>query len=196
MTPQTFIFIGQSGCGKGTQAELLKKVIQEKHPDDEIFYLETGENFRKFIKGEKYSNKLAKIISDKGDLQPAFLAVYFWADILLNNLKGGEHVILDGICRRLEEAKVFTTAMEFYNRKLTIVFIDVSRKWSEERLMARGRLDDKNLEQLKGRLDWFEKDTGDVIEYFKSNSFYTFLDINGEQTIEEVHNEILQKLGW
>jgi len=196
MSPQTFIFIGQSGCGKGTQAELLKKVIQEKYPQDEIFHLETGPNFRNFVLGEKYSSKLAKNISDKGDLQPAFLAVYFWADVLLNNLKENEHIIFDGICRRLEEVEVFTTAMEFYNRKPTVIYIDVSRKWSEERLLGRGRLDDKNIDQLRGRLDWFEKDTITVIEYFKKNERYTTFLINGEQTIEEVHREIIRKLGW
>lgn len=194
MSPQTFILIGQSGCGKGTQAELLKKVLQEKQPEGEIFYLETGDNFRSFVAGEKYSNKLAKAISDKGALQPAFLAIYFWADILLNNLRGSEHLIFDGICRGLEEAKTFTTAMEFYSRKPTIIFIRVSRQWSEERLRGRGRFDDKNLEQLRGRLDWFEKDTYPAIEYFKTNKRYTLVEVNGEQTIEKVHQDIMEKL--
>ena len=196
MSPQTFVFVGQSGCGKGTQAELLQKVLKEKYPDGDIFYLETGENFRRFVGGDTYSNKLAKVISDKGDLQPAFLAVYFWADVMLNGIKGNEHIIFDGICRRLEETEVFTSAMEFYDRKPVVVYVNVSRRWSEERLLARGRFDDKNAEQLKGRLDWFEKHTVPVLEYFKNNDRYTLLDINGEQTIEAVHKEIMEKLGW
>ena len=32
--------------------------------------------------------------------------------------------------------------------------------------------------------------------YFKENNHYTVFEINGEQTIEEVHQEILQKLNW
>ena len=59
MSPQTFIFIGRSGCGKGTQAELLQKRVKEKDQSSEIFYLETGAYFREFLRGEKYSNKLS-----------------------------------------------------------------------------------------------------------------------------------------
>ena len=53
MNPQTFVFIGRSGCGKGTQAKLLQDVLKEKNPDQEIFYIETGANFRKFLGEEK-----------------------------------------------------------------------------------------------------------------------------------------------
>jgi adenylate kinase family enzyme len=188
--------MGQSGSGKGEQSTRLQKVLKEKFSQNEVFYMETGPNFRQFIKGEKYSNKLAKAIADRGDIQPVFLAAYFWSGWMLENLKGGEHVVFDGICRRLEEAKVFTTAMEFYDRKPIIVFINVSRKWATDRLQGRGRADDKDLVQLNGRLDWFEKYTVPVLDYFKTNNRYTVLEVNGEQTIERVHAEILQKLGW
>ena len=57
--PYTFIFMGQSGSGKGEQSTRLQKVLKEKFPEDELFYMETGPNFRKLIAGEKYSNKLA-----------------------------------------------------------------------------------------------------------------------------------------
>jgi adenylate kinase family enzyme len=62
--------------------------------------------------------------------------------------------------------------------------------------MGRGRVDDKNEEQVNGRLAWFDRDVLPVIEYFRENDRYTLLEINGEQTIEEVHREILEKLGW
>lgn len=196
MSSQTFIFMGQSGCGKGEQSRRIQKILKERDPDTDIYYLETGPNFRELIKGDKYSNKLAKEIADKGKIQPIFLAVYFWAGMLLNNLKGEEHLIFDGVARRLEEAQVLTTAMEFYNRKPIVIYINVSREWAKERLLGRGRADDLDLEQLTGRLDWFEEYTLPVIDYFRENNQYKFLEINGEQTIEEVHQNILQKLGW
>jgi adenylate kinase family enzyme len=194
--PQTFIFMGQSGSGKGEQSTRLQKVLREKFPQDELLYLETGPNFRKLIAGEKYSNKLAKAISDKGEIQPAFLPVYFWAGTLLDNLKGDEHIVFDGICRRLMEAEVFTTAMEFYDRKPIVIYIKVSRDWAIDRLTGRGRADDKSLEMITGRLDWFDEFTMPVVDYFKTSNQYTVLEINGEQTKEEVEREILQKLGW
>lgn len=196
MSPYTFIFMGQSGCGKGEQSIRLQKKLKEKFPETEVFYMETGPNFRNFVVGEKYSNKLSKAISEKGGIQPAFLAVYFWAKTLLENLKGNEHIIFDGICRRLNEAEVFTTAMEFYNRKPVIVYIKVSRKWATDRLIGRGRADDKDMVQLNGRLDWFEEYTMPVIGYLKENNNYIMLEINGEQTKDEVEKEILKKLNW
>ncbi len=200
MSPQTFIFIGRSGCGKGTQAELLQKLLKEKESQNgtqrEIFYLETGENFREFIKGQKYSNKLADEIYKKGDRQPDFLAVWMWSHVLLDNFKGTEHLFLDGICRSLSEAMAFTTALEFYNRDVTVIHIDVSRQWSEDRLLARGRMDDMTKEDIDKRLDWFDKDSAPAIDYFSSHKRYNLLNINGQQSIEDVHKEIVQKLNW
>ena len=196
MSPQTFIFIGRSGCGKGTQADLLQKALKEKDPSGEIFYLETGVKFREFIKGEKYSNQLANKIYMNGERQPDFIAIHIWAHILLENIKGGEHLFFDGITRSLPEAMTFTTAMEFYDRHTTVVYMNVSRKWSEERLLARGRLDDKTKEDIDKRLDWFDKDSYPAVEYFNVHPRYTLIDINGEQTVEAVHAEIMTKLGW
>ena len=196
MFPQTFIFIGRSGCGKGTQAELLKKLLQEKDPQGEIFYLETGPKFREFITGEKYSNRLADKIYKSGERQPDFLAVHMWSHELLSDFKGTEHAFFDGICRSLPEAMAFTTALEFYSRKATMIYLNVSREWSEARLLSRGREDDKSFDEIKRRLDWFDKDTAPAIEYFNVHKQYELMEVNGEQTIEEVHREIIQKLNW
>ncbi len=196
MTPQTFIFMGRSGCGKGTQAELLKKYLKEKDPNGEIFYLETGANFREFIKGEKYSNKLSNKIYLNGERQPDFLAIWMWSHILLNDFKGNEHLFFDGITRSLPEAMAFTTALEFYGRKGTVVFINVSREWSEARLLARGRSDDKSHEEVLKRLNWFDRDSSPALGYFKTNNNYNVLQIDGERTIEEIHHDIVQKLNW
>jgi adenylate kinase family enzyme len=195
MTPQTIVFIGRSGCGKGTQVELLKNLLKEKDPSSEILYLETGAKFREFIAGQNYSNKLSKEIYENGGLQPEFLAIRNWSDMLIENVKGNEHIVFDGICRRLLETEVFTSTMDFYQRHPTVIYINVSRKWSTDRLSARGRFDD-DADGIKKRLDWFDENTIPSVEHMKSNSKYVFLDINGEQTIEEVHKEIVQKLEW
>lgn len=195
MSPQTFIFIGRSGCGKGTQVALLQKLLKEKDPKAEIVHLETGSKFREFIAGNGYSNRLAKEIYAKGDRQPDFLAVRFWANLLVDVIKADEHIIFDGICRSLPEATIFSTITGFYNRKVTVVHVNVSRRWSTDRLLARGR-DDDDKHGVEKRLDWFEQDTQPAIDYFKSDSRYNFLDVNGEQSIEEVHKELVTKLGW
>ena len=196
MNPQTFIFIGRSGCGKGTQAGLLQKSLKEKDPQGEILYIETGANFREFIKGEKYSNKLSDKIYKNGDRQPDFLAIWMWAHVILDKFKGTEHLFLDGITRSLPEAMAFTTALEFYKRKAIVIDINVSREWSQERLLARGRFDDKSKEEIQKRLNWYDNDTGPAVSYYRVYDKYNVVAVNGEKTIEEVHQEIVQKLGW
>lgn len=196
MSPLTFVFIGRSGCGKGTQADLLQKKLKEMDPENEIMYLETGARFREFLQGEGYSNKLSLEIYKTGERQPDFLATWMWADIVINSIEENNHILFDGITRSLPEAMTFATAMEFYKRKPYIVYLDVSRGWSEERLTLRGRSDDLEPEQIKKRLDWFERDTMPAVEYFKTSDKFSFIEVNGEQPIDKVHRDVLEKLGW
>lgn len=193
----TVIFIGRSGCGKGTQAELLKNKIHQLDPDKRrILYVETGGRFRTFISGDKFTSRLSQAIYKSDIRQPDFLACWMWGSVLIEELEENMHIIFDGTSRAIDEAQVMTTAMEFYKREQpTVVYLNVSRKWSEERLLARGRLDDQELSKIGKRLDWFEKDTMPVLEYFKSNSLYRFIEINGEQPIEKVHADIVAVYG-
>lgn len=66
MELQTFIFIGRSGCGKGTQVALLQEYIKKQDQKRYIFYIETGERFRQFIKEHSLSSRLAAEIYKTG----------------------------------------------------------------------------------------------------------------------------------
>jgi adenylate kinase family enzyme len=43
-------------------------------------------------------------------------------------------------------------------------------------------------------MEWFEKDILPIIDVYSRDPRYTFVHIKGEQTVEEVHKEILNKL--
>jgi adenylate kinase len=191
--PQTYIFFGKSGSGKGTQAELLKKYLEEKD-SRKVLYVETGARFREFMDKGSYSSKLTKEVMKTGGLLPVFMPVWIWTDFLVNNLTGEEHMILDGLCRRPAEAPVLDSAMKFYKReKPVIVYINTSNDWAMARLKGRGRADDGD-DYIKSRLDWFEWNVLPALSFFHSNGDYTFLEINGERTVEEVHEDILTKI--
>ena len=97
--------------------------------------------------------------------------------------------------RRLVEANVLDSALKFYKREnLTIISIECSDEWATKLLKGRGRSDDTD-EEIKKRLGWYRENTVPAIEYFKNDSDYRFIPINGEQTIEDVHQEIMIKLG-
>jgi len=188
----SFIFIGRSGCGKGTQASLLTEFLKKK-TDAPMLYIETGEEFRKFINSPGYANTLSKKVYENADRQPDFLASYMWMKILLDKCTGKENVIFDGTPRSLPEAKILETALSFYGfEKPVVVYLNVSREWSRKHLLTRGRADDVSF-QVEKRLDWFERDVLPAIEYFRNNPYYGFCEISGEQQIDAVHSEIIEK---
>lgn len=191
----TVIFIGRSGCGKGTQAQLLRDYIREHDREKrQILYIETGDRFRKFFSQDSFSSKLANEIYERDERQPDFLACHMWSDELVELLVPDMHIVFDGVARSQNEARLLTTALKFYQReKPAVIHINVGVKWSEERLLARGRHDDKSIAKIDKRLDWFEQDTVPAIEYFKENNFYKYIEVNGEQPIEKVHADILEK---
>ncbi len=191
----TVVFIGRSGCGKGTQADLLKNRIARLDPDKrQILYVETGEHYRSFVRGTSFSSKLANEIYEKDELAPDFLGCWLWSSLLIEQLEENMHLVFDGVSRSLLEAQALTTALEFYKReKPAVIYLNVSNKWSDDRLLARGRHDDTSLYKINKRLKWFDDKVMPAIEYLKKNSFYKFIEVNGEQPIEKVHADIIAR---
>ncbi len=190
----TFIFAGPSGSGKGTQVEMLKKYLSEKTPDVKQFHAYTGDGFRAFIESKTFAGKRAREIQLAGGLQPEFLAVWIWADLLVKKFKGEEHLFIDGSPRKLGEAIVLDSALDFFKREnIQVIVINVSDKETTRRLLARGRADD-TADAIKKRLGWYRDLVVPAVEYFKNRPNYRFLEINGEQMPEEVHKDILKAL--
>lgn len=194
MQKQTLIFVGRSGCGKGTQAQKIIDLLEEKD-SREVLYVETGESFRNFMKSATVSSALAKEVYDAGGLQPEFLAVWAWAHLFVEKMKEDQHVIIDGTPRRAHEAPVLDSAVQFYKReKPAVVHVNVSADWSRTRLMERGRSDD-NRDDIDERMRWFETDVVPAINFFRTNPNYNFVEVDGERPIDEIHADIVSRLG-
>lgn len=195
MEKQFYIIIGRSGCGKGIQAEMLKGTLAFHGPDN-VLHLSTGEGFREFGKGSGYVATLSRYANEQGLLQPEFLAVWNWSNLFINKLGEDDSVILDGAPRKVFEVSMLHSAIKFFGfEKPTVIYLDVSEKWARERLQGRGRADDINEEEVSRRMSWFETEVLDVIDNYKNDDRYNFIHLNGEQSIDEVHNELISKLG-
>jgi len=191
MNPQTFIFIGRSGSGKGTQAALLQAYLEKGGAALPVKYLQTGAEFRTFLQGDSYTQKTAKALSVKGALQPAFLAIYMWAKFFTEKLTGNEHLIIDGTPRKRDEAQVLDSVFGFYGRsKPTILFMNVSEAEAARRLAARQRLDDNSTE-IRGRLAWYKTDVEPAVEWYRGNPNYRFVEVDGEQSEAKIHTDII-----
>ncbi|MCF7843997.1 nucleoside monophosphate kinase [Candidatus Gracilibacteria bacterium] len=194
MEKQFFVLIGRSGSGKGTQSELLKNALESKGVE-RVVNVTTGAGFRDFITKDTYVAKLAREVNDTGGLQPEFLAVWGWSNIFINILQGGETIILDGAPRKPFEVHVLHSAINFFGyHKPIIIYLETTESVSREHIAKRGRADDKIESDVNNRMDWFETDVLPTLDVYFNDPRYTVLRINGNQTIDEVHNEIMQKL--
>ncbi|PIR58055.1 MAG: hypothetical protein COU71_00710 [Parcubacteria group bacterium CG10_big_fil_rev_8_21_14_0_10_38_31] len=187
-----FMFIGRSGCGKGTQAKLLINYLEEKYGKGTVLDAYAGKNIRKLSVGNTYTSKLSLKLINEGNRHPDFLANWGWAVDVIEKMGPNMHLILDGSPRSILEAELIDEAMAFYEMdKVFPILIDLSREISKERMLSRKRDDDKE-DQIEARLDYYDHDVVPTIEYFKSKSENKIVEINGNQPVEKVHQDILK----
>jgi len=186
--PLNFIFIGRSGCGKGTQAKLLL----DHFPN--MVYISTGDLMRDLAKQETDTGKRIKKILDDGGLPFDDMATTLWMHQIAYTVKENRGMVCDGFPRRLNEARNLDKFLDWLERKeqTKILLIDISREEAFKRLKLRGRYDDIEDSDIKNRLDYFEERVVPTIDYYKEQN--RLININGEQSREAVFKEILQKI--
>jgi adenylate kinase family enzyme len=195
MSPQVFIFIGRSGSGKGTQADLITKLLKRRDPGHNVVYIQTGQGFRDFIKGDSLTAREAKKIYDAGDFEPEFLTVHIWSHMLVENYRAGDHVIFDGTPRKFHEAGVLDSILAFYRfEKPFVIHLDIEREESMKRLLLRKRIDDTPL-NIEERLNWYDREVKKALEFYNGNPDYHFLNIDGARAVDDIHADIVKKCG-
>lgn len=215
--PKIIILFGRSGCGKGTQAKLLRGEFG-------FDYLSSGDLLRNKIKDDDFSGRKLRDVLKNGELAPTFLMFQLWSEKIReiknkNDLKG---LIIDGSPRALAEAKLIDEVFEWYEwEDVKIILLDISDDEAFGRLTKRrickncGRLipwvgDFKNLEKcdkcggeletrpddkpeaIRARLDYYNKDVQPAVDYYEKTG--ALIRINGEQPIKDVYQGILKVL--
>lgn len=196
MEPQTIIFIGPQGSGKGTQIKLLDSVLREVDTTRRVFDIQTGRRFRALsAKGEGYTESHIQETLNTGVLQPLFLSVVLWGDAMREHLDPDCHLLIDGFPRTVAEATVLESALSFYKRTpVTIINLDTPESVVRERMTSRARPDDTPA-SIEERLTWYREETLPVVAYYKTRPDTQVFDIDGTNTIERVHAQILEALG-
>lgn len=194
MKPYTFVFFGIVGSGKGTQVEILQKYLKEKDNKIEFVYASPGILYREIIKNQSFTGKIVQETYDKGFLQPDFLTDGFFTQILSSNMTEDSILIADGYPRTIVQSKTFENAMNFYKRgDVKVVYIEVGKEEAIKRMKLRNRRDDTD-EGIAKRFDEYVENVIPSMNYFEGKEGYTLYKINGEQSIEDVHKEIIEKL--
>ena len=188
-TGRTFVFIGRSGCGKGTQAALLQKYLTEK--GYEVLRLGTGDFARIRAQKNTLTGKWIQSILDAGGFFPSWLANALVLEMIEPALISLEQIVLlDGSPRRLSEAQVLDEYMENLHRpRVQPIYLDISEDESRRRLIARGRADDTK-DAITNRLAWFTTEVVPVLTYYGNR----LITVSGEGDISAIHAKIIESL--
>ena len=210
------ILFGAPGAGKGTQAvEIVKKY--------NLIHISTGDMFRNAIKNHTKLGELANSYISKGELVPDEVTVGLVKERLAQeDCKNG--FILDGFPRTLPQAECLDRICQELNIKIDYVIdIEVCTDELISRLSGRrvckscgasyhimfnkpkvenvcdecnGELytrKDDNKESVAVRLQTYQEQTLPLINYYTNKGM--LLEINGQQDINDVFKEIVEKLG-
>lgn len=185
--PLNFTFIGRSGCGKGTQAQLLHGRFPK------TVYISTGDLMRQLAQQPTDAGLRIKRILDEGGLPFDDIATTLWMREIAFTVKPDQGIIADGFPRRLNEAQNLDRFLDWLGRKdyTKVLLVDVSREEASRRLKLRAREDDSD-EAINNRLDFYEEGVVPALEYYRQAG--RLIKINGEQSVEKVFQEILQKI--
>lgn len=195
MQPLTLIFVGPQGSGKGTQISKIKNIITALDSDRKLVDVQTGRLFRSLTAERKTfaQNKIASTLT-QGVLQPDFLTYVLWGQQMLNELDPESHLLIDGFPRTVSQAEVLVGAFNFFERgNINVINLDTPEEVVKTRMLERARVDD-TPESIENRLCWYREDTLPVIAYYKNLANVTVHDIKGDDTIDEVHEQILSAL--
>lgn len=195
LSPQTVIFIGPQGSGKGTQITRLDAHLRSIDSARRVVDVQSGRRFRSFAQIEEgYTADHIRETLDTGILQPLFLSVALWGRDMSELVDAECHLLIDGFPRAVEEAVVLETALTFYRRDtLSVVFLNTPEEVVRERMLARKRTDD-TPESIEQRLSWYREKTLPVVEYYRSRKNTNLITVEGTQGIDAVATAILAGL--
>lgn len=185
------IIYGPEGSGKTTQGKLLSEKLHLPH-------LVSGDMIRKYAKEDKgIMGEICKNALNKGHYVADSEMFVLWKQRLKEkDVERG--FIIDGFPRNMSQALFLDDKLEKYKKEIFMVlYLKVREKISVERLLKRGRrTPDGTLhdspELIRERLRRYKAEEKDVLHFYKEKQ--VLLTIDGEQSIEDIHSDILKKI--
>ena len=180
------VLFGAPGCGKGTQAALLKEQFGLEH-------VSTGEVIRDHIRRGTELGKAVQACIERGELAPDELVINMISDYVASH-KDTAGCIFDGFPRTTAQAQAFDEILSKHGLQVDLmVQIKVEEQELIRRILLRGkesgRADDSSEEVIRQRLEVYWSQTAIVADYYTAQGKYN--RINGSGTIEEVNERIV-----
>lgn len=192
MKQKAILFFGIVGAGKGTQVELLQQYLNE-HNNDSL-YIYPGNEYRAIAAQDTFISQRVKETFDAGTLLPDSLTDGLVVSLLVDKYTGDELLILDGYPRSLRQSETLADIMKFYDiNEVTVLVINISEEEAVKRMMLRGRSDD-NEEGIQKRITVYKEQVSPSLAHLQERMSVVTHEINGEQSVEEVHADIKKAL--
>src|SRR5881394_3604173 len=190
MKYRTVLLFGAPGSGKGTQGKILGTIPG-------FFHFACGDAFRNL----RITDPLGRLFveySSKGQLVPDEPTIDLWRRNIeastVNRTFEPEHdtLILDGIPRNARQAEILSDTLDVKALlHLTCTDMDKMVERLQRRALRENRLDDANLDIIRQRLETYEKETKQVLDFYGPA---VVRDINSTQRPVKVLRDILDTL--
>lgn len=185
-----FMVLGPPGSGKGTQIKLLADKLGFFHFISSKIgreHIKTHNNLETLKQKKRYDTGLLF------DAEWMFKVVKEKTEEIFNDKDNCKGIIYDGSPRTLYEAKnLYDFLLKLIGKEnIKIIEIDVNEKELRKRIKKRKRDLDKE-EIFNVRIRVYKEETLPGLEFLKKK--HKIIVINGDQSIEKVHEEIMRKL--
>jgi adenylate kinase len=171
MKYRTILLFGAPGSGKGTQGKILGAIPN-------LFHFACGDAFRNL----RIDDPIGRIFieySSKGMLVPDDATISLWQKNIKASTVDGEFnpdidvLVLDGIPRNVHQAQMlqaFLDVRAVFNLHCADLNKMVERL--QRRALRENRLDDANLEVIKQRLETYQNETSQVLDFYGPKLVY------------------------
>ncbi|MCP4427964.1 MAG: adenylate kinase [Chloroflexi bacterium] len=209
------VLMGGPGAGKGTQAKRLQEALQ-------LPQIATGDLFRENLRNETELGKLARTYMDAGELVPDEVTVAMVKD-RLSRPDCANGALFDGFPRTIAQADALNDLLAEIGEQIHIApYIHVNPDVLLQRLAGRWtcsscghvyhilfsppqeagicdmdgsklyQRDDDTEETQKRRIEVYFEQTAPLLDYYRNKGL--LVEINGEQSIEQVQEELIQAI--
>jgi adenylate kinase len=179
------ILFGAPGCGKGTQAALIKDKYNINH-------ISTGEVIRDEItRGTELGKSMQTYIA-AGELAPDSIVIGMIRNYMKEH-KDAAGNIFDGFPRTTAQAVAFDELLQEFGESVGVmIYMDVPEEELVQRILLRGkesgRADDASEDVIRNRISIYREQTAIVAEHYSKQGKYVAVD--GVGTLDEVFERI------
>ena len=183
------ILFGAPGCGKGTQAALIKEKYNINH-------ISTGEVIRgEIARGTELGKSMQNYI-EAGQLAPDSIVIGMIRNYMKEH-KDAAGNIFDGFPRTTAQAEAFDEILKEDGESVSVmIYMDVPEEELVQRILLRGkdsgRADDASEDVIRNRIAVYREQTEVVAEHYAKQNKY--IAINGVGTMDEVFDRICEAI--